>query len=293
MRYKTIKILERKETRFTALIEYGQKIAVLKKILFKDSLSIDRFSKERKILSSIDRDYVPKVYEYGDDYIIMEYFETRFNTPKEFAQNMTKEISDKILNQLIDINTTKLEGIVNSSNRPLSSIYRVIAKSIRDFNFRFFYIKTLYLSTVIYLKNRRAFSSTIASKGDFTEVNILVTKNSEVKFIDFDGYHSEGSWVEDASYLLLHQDIEVEELSWQIDFFKKYLHRVHNDFLLLDREYIRFWLLNTSLIQYSIRDMQYRKNLISREELKVKEQHLRYFLDDKKSDKFLSTMGFC
>ena len=290
--YKVLKTFEKKEARFTALIEYKNEKAVLKKITTDSKVLKNKFLNERNILTTIDKPYIPKVYEYGDDYLIMEYFESYNNKPEEFLVYVDDLIVDKIVDQLYDLNTTVLSNIEQSNPRLLYKIYKVILKLWKGGGFRFFYIKVLYMLTTIYLKNKKLFNLEVVTKGDFTEVNILVKKD-EVKFIDFDEYKRNGAWLEDASYLLLHQDIEVDKLSWQKIFFKNYLLKMKENGIELSKEYIMFWLLYTSVNQYSIRFFQYKCNSVNFEnnELASKEEHITYFLDKNKFNAFIKELG--
>ncbi len=67
--------MEKKDSRFVALIQYGSSEAVLKKITTKNKSLNNKFLNEIFTLKNIRKDYVPKLYEYGHDYIIMEYFD--------------------------------------------------------------------------------------------------------------------------------------------------------------------------------------------------------------------------
>ncbi len=289
-RYKIVKIFEKKDTRFTALIEYKNKKAILKQLTTTNKSLVNNFLNEVDILRKINKPYVPKVYEYSDEHIVMEYFEAYDNTPSEFSKYATPNIVDTIIDQLINVNTKKLNNIKKLDSRPLFSIYKTIARLLKNGNFNFFYFNVLCQLTLLYFKNKSMFNQEVATKGDFTEVNILI-RDDEVKFIDFDSYRVNGFWLQDASYLLLHQDVEVEKLSWQKDFFKKYILKINGDFVQLNAEYIRFWLLHTSINQFAIRCSQHNNGLISLEETKAKEGHIKYFLDDKKFDKFMTELG--
>jgi len=289
-KYKIIKVFEKKDTRFTALIEYEGKKAILKQLTTANKSLVSNFLNEVEVLSKINKPYVPEIYEYSDKYIIMEYFEAYDNTPNEFAKYATPEIVDTIIDQLINLNTKKLNNIKKLNSRPLFSTYKTIARLLKNGDFNFFYFKTLSLLTLLYLKNKSMFHQEVATKGDFTEVNILV-RDDEVKFIDFDGYRANGFWLQDASYLLLHQDVEIEDLSWQKDFLKKYILKINGNYAQLNAEYIRFWLLYTSINQFAIRCSQHNNGMISIEDTKAKEEHVKYFLDDKKFNKFMSEIG--
>jgi RIO-like serine/threonine protein kinase len=290
--YKILKIFEKKSTRFTALIEYKNKKAIYKKLTTKNNSLVDKFLNEINILITIDKSYIPKVYEHGNDYIIMEYFEAYDNKPEEFKKYATIEIIDNIVGQLIDINTTSLDNIKPTANKFLYKIYKTVLKLWLNRCFKLFHIKALLMLTTFYIKNKDLFNLPVATKGDFTEVNILV-KDDEVKFIDFDTYKPNGAWLQDASYLLLHQDVEVEKLTWQTEFFKKYILKINEKNIELNSEYIRFWLLYTSINQFSIRHNQHKNKLILFEnnELEAKEQHIKYFLDNKKFNTFLEEIG--
>jgi len=292
MSYKIIKIIDQKEHRTTLLIHYQQRLAILKKIKTKQPSIVARFHKERTVLSAINKPYVPKVYAQNETKMIVEYFPTKQKGAEAFAQHMTPKIQQTILNQLIDLQTTPLSSIQASHNQPLLSLYRLVAKSILTKSFHLFYLRALLRCTLLYLKNIPLFRTKIATKGDFTEVNILIGENSEVKFIDFDNYHSQGSWVEDASYLLLHQDVPIDTLSWQVDFFRDYLKRVHHNFLPLNWDYVHFWLLSSALKQHAIRYQQYQKKRIDLADLEAKAEHLSYFLDPKKSHIFFTKVRF-
>ena len=291
--YKIIKIFEKKETRFTALIEYNNKKAVYKKLTTDNISLINKFNNEINILTVLNKPYVPKLYESGNDYIIMEYIESYNNEPKKFMKYIDENRINTIVNYLIDINTTKLKDIKPRKNHFLLNTYKTVLKLWINKYFKFFHIKVLFLMTYIYIKNKNLFALLVATKGDFTEVNILIN-DDEVKFIDFDTYNSSGAWLQDASYLLLHQDIEVKKLLWQKDFFKNYILKINKNYIGLNDDYIRFWLLYTSINQFYIRHHQYKYNLIQikKSELEAKEEHIKYFLNNKFFNTFLSEVGF-
>jgi len=292
LKYKIIKLFEKKETRFTALINYKDTKAVYKGLTTDNISLVNKFNNEINILTKLDKPYVPKLYEFGNDYMIMEYIESYDNSPEKFMKYMNDNRIDTIVNYLVDINITKL-NVEPKKNNFLFNAYKTVLKLWINKYFKFFHIKVLFLITYLYFKNRNFFNLSVATKGDFTEVNILINEN-EVKFIDFDTYNSSGAWLEDATYLLLHQDIKVEKLGWQKKFFKNYIIKIDKKHINLNKDYIRFWLLYTSINQFYIRHYQYKYNLaeIEKSELEAKEEHIKYFLNYKYFNIFLSTLEF-
>ncbi|MEA3296199.1 MAG: hypothetical protein U9Q27_03625, partial [Patescibacteria group bacterium] len=224
-------------------------------------------------------------------YYIIEYFDFYDNRPENFSKYVNDNISNKIIDQLIDFKTTKLKGVKYSKNRPIFNVYRIITKLLINRYRKFFLVKLIFLITLLYFKNLKLFFIKVATKGDFTERNILI-KEDVVKFIDFDSYYDKGSWLQDATYLLLHQDVEIENLKWQKKFFVKYLQNVHLNFMRLNKDYIRFWLLLTSLQQFSIRYFQKQKNLVNIDSVLHKEQHIKYFLNKEKFNLFINKIGY-
>jgi len=293
IKYTIIKILEKKDSRFVALIEYKNKQAIYKKITTNNKNMIKKFINEINILTIINKSYIPRVYEYGDDYIIMEYIESYNNKLEVFVKYMNSSRINKISEQLIDLNTSFIKDIKPNKNNLLFDIYKTILKLWLNKYLKIFHLKALIILTISYLKNKKLFNLPVITKGDFTEVNILINKK-EIKFIDFDTYNSNGAWLQDASYLLLHQDIEVRKLIWQKKFFKKYISDIDKKYIMLNNEYIRFWLLYTAINQFSIRFFQNKHNLasIGQNELIAKEEHILYFLDNNKFNIFLNEIGF-
>ncbi len=291
MSYPVLKRLETKDTRCTELIQYHGIPAIQKRILSHEPRVLKRFKREQEILKKLNKEYIPKLYQDAPKHIIMEYIPTPINAQQPFATHVTQSIIQKIVDQLIDLKLSPIQKIAPSSNQPLLSIYRSLLRSIQRREFHPLYKETVRRLTSCYINANRLFKSpNVATKGDFTEVNILITHQGEVKFIDFDAYHTQGSWLEDASYLLLHEDRAIEELSWQHLFYKTYLLRLKEENIPLSRTYVHFWLLSTALKQYAIRRMQYQQQRISHKTLQIKEGHLRYFLDPQKTAHFLDQM---
>lgn len=290
-KYQIIKTLEKKPERFTALIHYKNGIAILKKLTTTNLVHKNKFLNEINILKNINKTYVPKIYENKDDYIIMEYFESLDNSPNKFAKYINDDLIELINTYLLDININKVDNVKKSYNKPLFNIYKIIIKQLKYGHIKFHYIKALFLLTYLYIKSKKIFLHKASTKGDMTELNILINEN-DIKFIDFDVYFSEGSFIEDASYLLLHQDVNVKDLTWQKDFFISHINKLKKVNIILTKEYIRFWLIHTSIKQFSIRHEQYSKKLISKDAYIAKEEHIKYFLNDKKFNNFLSEIGF-
>lgn len=289
-KYKIINFLEKKETRFTALIEYKSKKAILKKLTTDSKVLKNKFLNEINVLINIEKDFIPKVYEYGEDYIIIEYFESYDNKPENFSKIITNEFIKKIKKNLLDINSSKIKSILSTRSNLLLNISKVILKLWMKSSYKTYHFKAFYLLFYLRIKHFNIFNSQINTKGDFTEVNILLN-NNEIRFIDFDAFNTKGFWIEDASYLFLHQDVEIEKLSWQKLFLKSYISDVNNKYIKLNYEYIRFWLIYTSINQFYIRHHQYKNGQANIEEVNAKEEHLKYFLDKKRTNKFLKEIG--
>ncbi len=288
-KYNIIKFLEKKDSRFVALIQYGSSEAVLKKITTKNKSLNNKFLNEIFTLKNIRKDYVPKLYEYGHDYIIMEYFDALDNSPDSFITIMNESLIEQVVNKLIDLNLTEIR-IQNKPRMVLLDLLLIFLKQLKNKDFRAYYFKLILLMPYFYFKNKKLFAQKASTKGDMTEYNLLIS-NGEIKFIDFDSYSYYGFWLEDASYLLLHQDVLVERLLWQKDFYKKYINAIKKRGIYINKEYIRFWLLYTSIRQFAIRSHQYRIGLASKEQYNLKEEHVRYFLSDNFFNKFLQDIG--
>ncbi|PIE74435.1 MAG: hypothetical protein CSA18_05090, partial [Deltaproteobacteria bacterium] len=209
IKYNIIQYLEKKDSRFVAVIQYKGGKAVLKKITTKN-----------KRLETLD------------------------NSPDNFMKIINGVLIEQIIRKLIDLNLTKIPT-PNTPKRPLVGLCVIILTQLKKGEFRPYYFKLILLLFYYYLKNKSLFMQNAATKGDMTECNLLICEN-EVKFIDFDSYSSNGFWLEDASYLLLHQDVIIEKLSWQKVFYKKYISAIKKIKVNINKEYIRFWLLYTS-----------------------------------------------
>ncbi|MEA3499584.1 MAG: hypothetical protein U9R41_00965, partial [Candidatus Marinimicrobia bacterium] len=108
--YNIVKIIEKKRDRFIALIEFNDnKKAILKKLTSSYKPDVKKFNKEIRVLKSIDKIYIPQLLDFGKDYYIIEYFDFYDNRPENFSKYVNDNISNKIIDQLIDFKTTKLK----------------------------------------------------------------------------------------------------------------------------------------------------------------------------------------
>ncbi len=286
--YKTLKIFEQKDTRIVSLIEYEDKVAILKQLTTKNRNLKGKFDNEINILISIKKKYVPMIYDHGENFFVMEYIEAYKNDPDSFSKFVNEKIINRICEQLIDIKTSKISNYKTKKKKILLNVFKAFLKEWKNKSFKIYHLKASIVITFLYLKNRKYFNCDVNTKGDFTELNMLYTKTNQLMFIDFDNFTENGFWLEDASYLLLHQDAKLKDLKWQKIFFKKYLENI-NTKIKLSEGYIRFWLLHTSIIHHNIRFFQNKekKTKLSQNQLNIKEERIKFFLKKKNFKSFL------
>ena len=291
--YKIIKLFSKRDDRYIALIEYKDKQAVLKKLLSKKKKDLDKFQNESKFLSSLSKKpYVPTLYEFGDNYIIMEYFESHNHYFNKEEEHLDVRIIERLISQLFDIKTTKFDDKKTTRVHLLYNVYKTVLKIWLQGYIRISHFKLIYLMTIIFVRNRSLFFRDVSTKGDFTDVNILIN-DKEIKFIDFEQFNSKGYWLEDACALTLHQDeYIVDNLVWRKQFLKYYILRLKQNRISFNNDYLRFWLLYTAMKFFLIRIKQYKLGLnsSSRDQCIIKAKHILYFMNKNSYAKFLTEL---
>lgn len=287
---ETINIIESKASRTVSLINLDGEVLIHKKLHTKNKKLIKKFRNEVKVLNSLKKNYVPSVHYYDENFIVLEYIKSKKNNPDVFSSYVNDKIIDNISTQLIDFKTTTGIKGVSSKRNLLINIFKLFIKLWMKRKFHLYHLKFLVLISYLYIKNILLCDQNINTKGDFTELNLLISDKDEVKFIDFDNFSKKGFWLEDASFLFLHQDVSLEKIEWQKRFFKIFLKKLSKINLTFSDQYIRFWFLYSSIILYSIRFFQNIENQTfdSQEKLDIRESRLKLLMNNKKFASFLN-----
>lgn len=290
MNYKVIKILFIKNNRELSLVRFNNILGILKKFDIKSNKQLRQFNYEKNVVLNNNWNFVPSIIDYGENYFISEYIDSKPNDPEKFQNYMSENIINEIVDKLLIIK--KSDPIQGTGRRKwlVFSIAMAIYKLFPGVISLGTTFKVCYLLIIFWIQSMSCFRIKVRTKGDFTELNILV--NKKVYFIDFAAFLNHGFLFEDATYIALHQDKPINELLWQELFLKNYYSKIKKEFKPLNKCYLSFWLIYASLALLNVR---YDQNIIKafrdkelKLQLSVKKQHLDFFLSAKNRNIYIS-----
>ena len=294
-KYKIIKWLSKKPNHSIALASNNNNLFVLKKFNLVNKKSNKMFQYEKIINLNNQWSFVPKVVDHDENSLALEYFESITSNPEEFEKIVDIFIIRSLIDKLLSIKKgLKIKGAKKHQYMGLHIFYFLIMlyPSILSITQLF---KIVFSLLFFYIKSIRFFLIPVRTKGDFTEVNILINKNKEIKIIDFADYYNKGYLLQDATYLALHQDIPIKKMEWQKIFLKEYCKHLGSVYRKIDEDYLKYWLLFTSLRQLVVRYNQYEKcinnncynNTKIYKEMVIKKKHLQFFLTPKLRNNYI------